>query len=69
MNYPDPRVEVSKTTLTPAPPSLASERGGNVVHTGLGFPSLPGREGLGVSQGMILPRRKHRGILSIKSMV
>ena len=71
MNYPDASVEVSKNTLTPYPPLSHAKEGEISVHPGLGFPSLPGREGLGVSQGLmgvdyVLPRCKHRGILSIK---
>ncbi|MBT4482559.1 MAG: hypothetical protein HOC71_02655 [Candidatus Latescibacteria bacterium] len=72
MNYPDPSVEVSKNTLTPCPPLSHAKEGEISGHPGLGFPSLPGREGLGVSQDLmgadyvILPRCKHRGILSTK---
>ena len=53
MNYLDPRVEVSKITLTPCPPLSQAKEGEISVHTGLGFPSLQGREGLGVSQGLM----------------
>jgi hypothetical protein len=53
MNYPDPRVEVSKNTLTPCPPLSHAKEGDISVHPGLGFPSLPGREGLGVSQDLM----------------
>ena len=52
MNYPDPSVEVSKNTLTPCPPLSHAKEGEISVHPGLGFPSLPGREGLGVSQNL-----------------
>ncbi len=53
MNYPDPRVEVSKTTLTPFPPLSQAKEGEMSVHAGLVFPSLLGREGLRVSQGLM----------------
>ncbi|MBT4485436.1 MAG: hypothetical protein HOC71_17355, partial [Candidatus Latescibacteria bacterium] len=53
MNYPDASVEVSKNTLTPCPPLSHAKEGDISVHPGLGFPSLPGREGLGVSQDLM----------------
>ncbi|MBT4482692.1 MAG: hypothetical protein HOC71_03330 [Candidatus Latescibacteria bacterium] len=53
MNYPDPWIEVSKNPLTPCPPLSHAKEGEISVHPGLGFPSLPGREGLGVSQDLM----------------